>query len=1195
MQTTLLGLAIALILALAAALVGPLLIDWGTYRSLFEAEASHLVGVDVRVTGTIDARLLPSPRLTLRGIEVGSGGEKVHVDALGIEFALGPLLRGEWRADELHLDGPQFALALDAAGHLQAPDIAVTFDPDALSIDRLGIENGRLTLTDAANGGRIALERFWFNGEARSLIGPFKGEGAVTVGGDLYPYRVAAGRYAEDGTLKLRLNVDPVSRPLSIDVDGALTLSGAAPRFDGTLNLARPVGIAARRADEVTQPWRVSGKVAATAQSALMQNIELLYGSEEQGQKLTGDAEFTFGKRPRLNGVLSGRQIDLDRLLARSDGARVPPAEALRQWAELAGSAVRPAFPIQLGIGVDQVTLGGSNVQNFRGDISTDAEGWNLDRFEFRAPGFTQVRLSGRLAVGDGSVAFTGPAEIDARDPKSLAAWLEGRGEIAPGELRPLNLRGDVTLGSEKIAVDRLKAEFDRKAIAGRLAYVFATGKQPAKLDAALNAPELDIDAALGFGKALLAGSRIERPRDMTIAADIGRASFGGVTARDASARIKVDAQGLQIDKLAVADVGGGSISASGHIATGGRAPRGALALDFESGQTAAIAALLEKFAPATAKPATGLLGRIHHAKLHATLDIADDRQTGGTVAQMAVAGALDAMNVGLRGRVSGDWEHAAAADMRVDGTVDAPDSAALVRLLGLDRYLTAGKGAGQLKLLIAGPADREQQIDVRLIADGLFAQSYGRGRVSLDGGLRLNSSLEVAKVDLRPLRPAGMAGSGEPLPFNLTSRLVVADRAVSFNDFHARLGGSTLRGNLAFDRQQVSGAVEANSIEAPALLAAAIGMPAPTGAANTAWSWSSEPFAAGALGAFTGRVAVKAQRVDLLPQLVARDFRATLRLGKDEIAIDDMAGNTAGGRMAAELSLRPAEGGLKTHIKFSLAGADAASILRAGARPPVSGTLGLSAEVEGSGLSPIALIGSLQGAGKFTLADAQFAALDPRAFDAVTRAVDQGLAVDAERISGVVSRALDSGQLAVKRAQGTLAVSAGQVRLTDFSAESKDADLSLSGTLDLTEATVDARLVLSGAKEAAGSRPDIYMALKGPISAPTRSIDLSALSGWLTLRAVENQAKQLRAIEQAAPKPETPPLPASPPPMTPLEKMTTPQKPAAPIFAPVKPALRAPATASEQAPVLPPPLDIRPLPAPAGTARPEVSIDPQN
>ncbi len=72
--------------------------------------------------------------------------------------------------------------------------------------------------------------------------------------------------------------------------------------------------------------------------------------------------------------------------------------------------------------------------------------------------------------------------------------------------------------------------------------------------------------------------------------------------------------------------------------------------------------------------------------------------------------------------------------------------------------------------------------------------------------------------------------------------------------------------------------------------------------------------------------------------------------------------------------------------------------------------------------MSPVALIGSLQGSGKFALADGRFAGLDPRAFDAVTRAVDQGLAIDAARISDVVSKALDSGGLAVKQAEGTIA-----------------------------------------------------------------------------------------------------------------------------------------------------------------------------
>ncbi len=177
-------------------------------------------------------------------------------------------------------------------------------------------------------------------------------------------------------------------------------------------------------------------------------------------------------------------------------------------------------------------------------------------------------------------------------DPKVLAAWLEGRSETSQGELRPLSLRGDVTLASDKIAVERLKAEFDRKPVTGRLAYFFPSGKRPAKLDAELKAPQFDIDAALGFGKALLAGSAVERPREMTLAADIGRATFAGIEARDARARIKVDANGLQLDRLSVGDFAGGSFTASGRVETGGHAPRGTLSLDFEAKHAAAIADL---------------------------------------------------------------------------------------------------------------------------------------------------------------------------------------------------------------------------------------------------------------------------------------------------------------------------------------------------------------------------------------------------------------------------------------------------------------------------------------------------------------------------------------------------------------------------------------------------------------------------
>ncbi len=1139
MQTTLLGLAIAIILALLAALVGPLLIDWGGHRSLFEVQASRLLGVEVRVGGAIDARLLPSPRLTLHDIEIGRPGpDSIRARSLGLELALGPLMRGEWRASELQFSGPRIALGLDASGHIRAPNIAVGFDPDGLSVERLSIEDGAVTLTDAANGASITLDKLWFNGDARSLIGPFKGEGAVTIGGELYPFRMSTGRYSDDAGIRLHVNVDPVSRPLSIEADGALVLAGGDPKFDGTLSLARPVGIALRGAASVTQPWRVSGKIKAIAAAALMQQVEFQYGSEEQGLKLTGVADFKFGKRPRFDGVLSGRQIDLDRVLATGDGVRPLPAAALRQLAELGGGVFRPSIPIQIGVGIDQITLGGGTVQNLRGDITTDASGWNLDRFEFRAPGFTQVRLSGHLAVDAAGVAFTGPAQIDANDPKALAGWLEGNGDTAQQDPRPMKLRGDVTLASDRLAIERLQAEFDRKTMTGRFVYTFA-GAQPAKLDAALNAPELDIDAALGFGNALLAGSSVERPRDMTIAADIGRATIAGIVARNASARLKVDAGGLQIDRLSVADLGGAAFSASGRIATAAPSPQGDMRVDLDAPDMAPVLALLARFAPETAQAFGRNALLLAPAKLHARLTI--DGAASPPLAKLALDGSLGKVRVAMNGQANVDSVLLNVGDIRLDGKLDTDDGKALVAMLGLDRALTVEAGPATLTIKTGGPARGDWQVESRLTAGGLDANVGGTARWFGDSRLAVLRAT-IVRADIAPLR--GPGGGQAALPLAFAARVTIAGTDLSLADIGATIGGASVRGKLSATLQRpsnIQGEIEADSVDGAALVAAAIGMPAAaspktalTDARNSrgGWVWSSEPFAQGGFGDFAGQVTLKARRLDALPRLMAREFRATLRLGKDEFILDDVSGDVAGGRLAGRLSFRAAPDGLKANVKIALTNVDAATVLPAGARPPVSGSLGLAAEATGTGLSPVALIGSLQGSGKITLADGQLSGLDPRAFDAVTRAVDLGLPIDGTRIGDVVQKALDGGQLSVKHAEGTIAISTGQMRLSNVAVDSKDADLSVSGSIDLSDGLIDARMVLSGSGRAAGARPDIFMALQGSSAAPSRSIDVSALTGWLTLRAVENQTRQLRAIESQPPLPKREQAPALPPPI---------------------------------------------------------------
>ena len=1164
MQTTLLGLAIAFILALLAALVGPLLIDLGNYRSVFETEARRLTGANIRVAGPIDARLLPSPRLTLHDITVGDGNDVVRARSLDVEFALGSLMRGEWRATEMQLVGPQVVLGLDDSGHVRAPSIAVSFRPDDLSINRLRIEDGTITLTNAGNDGSITLGRVSFNGEVRSLAGPLKGEGSVTLAGKRFPYRLTTNRLNDDGSVRLRVNVDAADYPLSIEADGALAFVAREPSFDGTLNLSRPVGIvernAAEPADALTQPWRIGGKIKASGKSALMDNLEFQYASEEQGFKLTGVADLKFGRNPRFQGVLSGRQIDVDRVVSGSGAATQSPVAAIRKLTELGTAAFRTTLPVQLGLGIDLVTLGGNSIQNLRGDISSSAEGWNLERFEFRAPGMTQVRVSGRLAVNANDVAFTGPAEIESSDPKILAAWLESRSESQQnGDRRPMSLRGDLALSSEKIAVDRLSLEFNRQPLTGRFAYFLPSGNRPARVNAELTANQFDFDSALEFSKALLAGSVLDRPREISLKADIGRATFAGIEANDAHALIKVDGDGLLIDRLSIGDFAGGSFAASGRIETGGHAPRGTVSVDFEAKQTAAIAAIATKLSTERSRPVLGLLERFGRGKLRAKLDMNGDDKSPVTDAQLALNGVLDDLRIDARVRASGDWARPSTANIRVDAALDAARSAQLLKFMNLDRMVAAGNGPGQLKIQLAGPVSGDMAFDAQLAGEGLSARANGTGRYSDMQGIKASVGLQINEADLKPLRSA----TGGSLPIRMKSRVSLAARTVTFDDIDAKIAGSSVRGRLALGDatpRRIDGAIEADVIDLPALVARAIGLQPQSAGKDAAWSWSDEPFGPGLVGAFTGGLTLKVARADVLPQLAVRQFNAALRLANNELSLEDVTGDMAGGRLTGRILFRNADDGLTSQLKVSLSGANAATLFAWTPRPSVTGSLDLTAELTGTGLSPIALIGSLKGSGKIMLADAKLSSLDARVFDVVTRAVDQGLVVDNGRISDLAGKSLANGQFPLKHAEFPFQIVSGQLGMVDVSTESKEAGMSLTGMLDLTNGSLDTKLTLSGANDPGGSRPKIFVSLKGPVTVPSRSVDTSALSGWLTLRAVENQTKRLRSIENVPPQPQGRGLPKS-----------------------------------KQAPALPAPIDIRPAPTPRSAGQPAASVRSQN
>jgi large subunit ribosomal protein L24 len=422
---------------------------------------------------------------------------------------------------------------------------------------------------------------------------------------------------------------------------------------------------------------------------------------------------------------------------------------------------------------------------------------------------------------------------------------------------------------------------------------------------------------------------------------------------------------------------------------------------------------------------------------------------------------------------------------------------------------------------------------------------------------------------------------------------------SVTLDNFSGAVGGIPARGKLAVDfapTTRVEGQIEADTLDAPALLAMLVGLPVtPDGR-----GWSAEPFGKGLLDGAEGRVELRTARANITPKLTLRQARGTVKFSRSEVAFAEIEGGMADGQLRGQLVFQKRADGISANGRLRLSNADAATLLANDGKAAVTGRVVLEIDVEGIGLSPQSLIGSLHGNGVVSISRAQFAALNPKIFETAARATDQAETIDMKKIGEVASRALESGTLSIPSAEGVVTIANGQIRLANWATRAEGAALTVTGSVDLKEQNLSARLALSGnvdASQAGGERPGVSVFLNGPIANPKRTLDVSALTAWLTLRMVEQQSKQLEAMEakrRAAI--------AEQPVDEPRTTSATPDAAGSMSVAPgAAPAITAPRSlaAPSLAPPLPPAIEVPPVPgiveqkpprAPARVQRPAVA-----
>ncbi|WFU18330.1 AsmA-like C-terminal region-containing protein [Bradyrhizobium sp. CB3481] len=1202
MQTTLLGLAIAFIIALIAALVGPYFIDWNQFRPQFEAEATRVLGAPVRVGGKLDARLLPAPSLQLHSVVVGGANDlgKVRADKLDVEFSLGSLMRGEVRATELTINRMSLDLGLDARGRIDWPASAGTFNLGSLAIDRLNL-TGRIALHDAASRSTLELNDIAFSGDVRSLAGSIRGDGNFMFSGMRYPFRVSSGQGPDGNGTRVHLNIDPGQRAIAIDLDGLLSFDARAPRFEGAMTLATPAPQKGK-ADE--QPWRMAAKIKADYSAARLDQLEVSYGAEERALKLSGSGDVRFGASPLLRAALAARQLDADRFVARENAQdnAAEPVRALPAFQALNAAIPHLPMPAQIELASEQVMLGGRPLQDIAVELQGDARSWRVHRLEFRAPGATRVSLSEAAAKSDAPDSFKAALSVDSSDPDALLTWLQGRSDSAYRSQKPLRLRGDITVAPEGFAIETMKADIDGGTVEGQVTMARRQADRGFRVDADLKSERLDLDAATAFVRTL-AGPQGEWPDEGKLSLDVGRAISSGQELSPLLAKLAYSPAKISLEQFKIGQLENVTLDAAGNFdrveATGW------LALNSSAASLSRLTSLIVPVSPALAARLNAMGTSPGPARLKLALDLTKNAAQSDRVLARAVAD-LDAPL--LKGGITITGRPAVAAiqgldlaalgrgEVWIDAKLSSEQGRALLTLLGVDRVVSAGDGPAQFDGTATGAWGAPLRLKAKVSASGLDAEAEGSAEpwaaeAKANLGLKVRSANFGPLLDLKPQDTLAQN-------IGLSARVQLAGNKLTFDDLDSNLSGSRLRGRMAVtlgEEKEIEGEIGAEQLALAPAFALALG---------AAGHDAAEPLGTGLVKGWRGKVAFQALRGLLPGGSELQPFSGTVRSDGQSLTFDAITGKIGGGEVSASIDARPGANGIGLNASVQFTGVDGAALRYRNLAMP-AGKASLQMTLTSQGRSAQALAGALSGSGTLTLEAARIAGLDPRAFEVAVRANDTGQAKDDVRLKQIVESTLPAGALAIPSAQIPFTIRDGRLRVGATALDGNGVRATVSGGYDIAADQADIRAALSLTMTT--GRPEIQLLAVGTPDALTRSVDVAPLSSWLAVRAIDHETKRLDAIERGEPPPAAPPpivLPAdgqlpipevAPAPAAqkggrdrrpPAKKAATPRPPT--VNAPAAPVAGAPQVAP-----LPPPITVRPAPG-AAKPRPPLALTPQ-
>lgn len=1127
---------IAIIMAFATAFVGPYFVDWTQMRPAIEAEAARLVGLRVRVLGSADVRLLPVPSITLSDVRVGAAEAPVlTAERVSAEIDLPALLRGAVHVTGLDLERPVIRLAFDGGGALAvAPGTAAPGAPGRtdVALEGVGLHRGTVEISDARSGVAYRLGNLSATLDARSLAGPYRMAGSLQAGGVPVTFSLATAAREGDG-VKLKADLASPLWPLQIAADGVVQLAGPLPVYEGRFSAGPRPAAAGEKSAPPPAPMtlsRVSGRFRLDSSALGLSALEAGFGASANVVAFDGDAALAFAPAPRFDVDLRARQIDLDLLAGSTADHVVSPAQALAGLAAVLPGLPLPGLPGRLRLGVDSMVMAGGIVQNGRLEASPGADGWQVAALSLEPPGRTRISFSGSLQSGP-APRLEGRLSLTCEQPGTLGAWLRGTARV-PSGLQPVALDAGFALDAAGLEVSDYAARLGKDGVEGALSWHPATAGGKSALALSARARRLDFDRVAELGRAIapdgigaLAGA-IAGDVSLSVAAD--RAAVGGIDGRAVDVEATFAGGNLDVRRLDIEDLAGAKVSATGTVEAIGTHPRGSLTASVAAARFDGLATLAQALVP----DAPGLGAFVRAAPLLGPASLQARFEAGpvgpATSMKLTLGGETGGTAVDARASFTGTFDDWREGLIGLSVEASGPDGTRLFGQFGLPVVPVRGIGAGALAISLTGRAAGEVQ--TVLSADFAGSRLDVSGKLSAPAGQAPEGSFDV-RLDSRDIVPAAISfgqiapGLTGAVPAALTARMTLTGETVAVGTVRGSVSGSTVSGNgvvdLAPARPSVKGAVTVSALSGS--FAAELGL------GNGAWSvlpadgglWPDTAFGPSLLSGLDLSLAVSAQDVELGPLSLSR-AQATLTSAPGVVAFDALSGTLAGGALSGSLGFHAGErGAVAVRGHLALRGADIAVL--AGSPPGgLAGSLDASLAGEAGGRSVAGLMATLSANGAVEARDVVVPALDPAAFAAVRRAADSGdLALEDGPVGTALGQGFAAGPLKIDSLSGTLTVASGIVRLSDGTFR-LPGDVAVRGgaMLDLVRGQVDSNLTLlvpAGADDpdrVADATPAAGIRFTGPFAGPQRSIDSTAYTAYLNLRAIGRESKRVEALQ---------------------------------------------------------------------------------